>query len=171
MTAQTLRRRDLATIHLGKKALGLDDDTYRDMLYTVTRKRSSADLDAHERGLVISHLVSRGFQPKPAKPDTPAPARVAKAPPQVRFIYALWALLARNGAVQDKSPSALRAWIRHYGQDHKAEVGEGAPEMLPQQIRHRIAEYLIQWCARLGIEVKAVPRTHAAPKKRGRTHR
>ncbi|MCC7484570.1 MAG: regulatory protein GemA [Burkholderiales bacterium] len=55
------RRRDLATIHLGKKALGLDDDAYRDMLWTVARVRSSADLNHEQRQAVIAHLRRCGF--------------------------------------------------------------------------------------------------------------
>lgn len=168
MTAKSLRSRDLAQIHIAKQQLGLDDDTYREMLFTVTRKRSASDLDAHERNQVLQHLMSRGWKPKQAA--TPAPERAAKAPPQVRLIYALWGLLARNGAIQDRSPAALRAWIRHWGQATPDDVGEGAPEMLPAQIRHRVAEFLIQWCLRLGIEVAATNQQAAKPKRR-KSHR
>lgn len=147
---KSLRTRDLAQIHIAAAQLGLDDDAYRDVLYTVTRKRSAAELDAHERNQVLQHFISRGWTPK----ATPRPARAERAPPQVRLIYALWGLLARHGAVQDRSPSALRAWIRHWAGQH--DVGEGAPEMLPSQLRHRVAEYLIQWCHRLEIKVDAV---------------
>jgi phage gp16-like protein len=167
MTAKPLRARDLAQIHIAKQQLGLDDDTYREMLFTVTRKRSASDLDAHERNQVLQHLMSRGWKPK----QTTAPReRVAKAPPQVRLIYALWGLLARNGAIQDRSPSALRAWVRHWGQATPEDVGEGAPEMLPAPVRHRVAEYLIQWCLRLGIAVNAVDRQPVKP-KREKSHR
>lgn len=166
MTAKALRSRDLAQIHIAKQQLGLDDDTYREMLFTVTRKRSASELDAHERNQVLQHLMSRGWKPKQA----PQPARAEKAPPQVRLIYALWGLLARNGAIQDRSPAALRAWIRHWGQATPDEVGEGAPEMLPAPTRHRVAEYLIQWCLRLGIQVHASNQQAAKPARR-KSHR
>ena len=39
------RNPQLAQIHIAKKELGLDDDTYRDVLERVTRQRSSAGLD------------------------------------------------------------------------------------------------------------------------------
>lgn len=55
------RNRDLAAIHVGKKQLGLDDDTYRDMLWTLQRVRSAADLDHAGRQAVIEHLRKRGF--------------------------------------------------------------------------------------------------------------
>lgn len=56
------RRRELAIIHVAKKQLGLDDATYRDVLWTVGRVTSSADLDDYGRGRVIKHLQSRGFK-------------------------------------------------------------------------------------------------------------
>ena len=56
------RTRDLAAIHVGKKALGLDDDTYRTMLFTVARVRSAADLDHAGRRAVLEHMRERGFE-------------------------------------------------------------------------------------------------------------
>ena len=40
-----LRNSRLAAIHMGKKQLGLDEDTYRDMLEQVGGSRSAKDLD------------------------------------------------------------------------------------------------------------------------------
>lgn len=56
-----VRRNELAAIHVAKKQLNLDDTTYRTMLFTITRKRSAADLDHAERQAVIEHLRKRGF--------------------------------------------------------------------------------------------------------------
>jgi phage gp16-like protein len=79
MAAPDTRRRELAAIHVAKKALGLDDGTYRDMLFTVARVRSAADLDHAGRQAVIEHLRRRGFRPKPA----PATERDHGKKPQV----------------------------------------------------------------------------------------
>lgn len=54
------RRADLAKIHLAKKQLGMTDDVYRDMLWTIARVRSAADLDEHGRRAVIEHLKKCG---------------------------------------------------------------------------------------------------------------
>jgi len=59
------RRRELAQIHIAKKDLGIDDDTYRLMLRTIARVDSAADLNAEGRRQVIAHLKARGFKPKP----------------------------------------------------------------------------------------------------------
>ena len=66
------RRRDLAAIHVGKKALGLDDDTYRSMLWTVARVKSAADLDHQGRAAVLEHMRSRGFARKEEPAARPA---------------------------------------------------------------------------------------------------
>lgn len=59
------RNRELGRIHCLKKELGLDDDSYRAVLWTVGRVRSAKDLDAHGRQAVIEHLRARQQQPAP----------------------------------------------------------------------------------------------------------
>lgn len=56
------RNRELAIIHLGKKELGMERDTYEAMLWAVARVRSAADLDHAGREAVIDHLVACGFK-------------------------------------------------------------------------------------------------------------
>lgn len=63
--AKNARTRDLAAIHVAKRDLALDDDIYRDMLESWTGKRSSADLNARERGMVLSNLGKLGVQRQP----------------------------------------------------------------------------------------------------------
>ncbi len=58
------RTRELAQIHIAKKDLGLDDDTYRAMLWTVAHVRSSSELDDVGRTKVLTHLKASGFKPK-----------------------------------------------------------------------------------------------------------
>jgi len=56
------RKRDLALIHVAKKQLGLDDDTYRDVLWTVGKVRSAADLDGYGREQLLTHFKRLGFK-------------------------------------------------------------------------------------------------------------
>lgn len=56
-----LRNARIATLHMGKKALSLDEDTYRDMLEQVTGKRSAKDMTDAELLKVIQHLDQLGF--------------------------------------------------------------------------------------------------------------
>lgn len=58
--APDLRKRELATIHIARQQLGMDEATYRDMLWAVARVRSAADLDWAGRKRVIDHLAGSG---------------------------------------------------------------------------------------------------------------
>jgi len=60
--AAKARNIELAKIHIAKAQLRLDDDTYRDMLWTVGRVRSAKDLTSDGRRHVLNHLRSRGFK-------------------------------------------------------------------------------------------------------------
>lgn len=65
------RNRELGRIHILKKDLGLDEDTYRVVLWTVARVESSKDLDSHGRRKVIEHLeahAKRKAQPYRGRP-------------------------------------------------------------------------------------------------------
>ncbi len=64
MAAPDERRRELAKIHIAKKDLGLDDETYRAMLWAIGRVHSAGDLGAAGRAQVLAHLKSRGFAPR-----------------------------------------------------------------------------------------------------------
>lgn len=75
--AQDVRRNELAQIHVAKKDLGLDEETYRAMLWAIARVRSSADLDWEGRKRVIDHLKAKGWKNK--SKARPAPAKDKKA--------------------------------------------------------------------------------------------
>lgn len=59
------RRRDLAAIHAAKRDLAMTDDAYRDILWSVARVRSSADLDQAGRSKVLDHFRACGWKPVP----------------------------------------------------------------------------------------------------------
>jgi phage gp16-like protein len=56
------RNVELAKIHIAKNQLALDDETYRNMLWTIARVRSAKDLTSDGRRRVLDHLRSRGFK-------------------------------------------------------------------------------------------------------------
>jgi phage gp16-like protein len=65
--AEDLRRRQLAAIHIGKKALHMTDDVYREMLQAVAGVQSAAELDGAGCRAVLYHLRSLGFADGKAK--------------------------------------------------------------------------------------------------------
>lgn len=55
-------RREIQLIHIAKQQLGLDDETYRAMLWSVARVKSSTELDFAGRKKVLDHLKGCGFK-------------------------------------------------------------------------------------------------------------
>lgn len=65
-TASNAKMAMMAKVHIAKKQLNLDDDTYRDVLWRVTGKRSCKDMILSELEAVIKDMESKGFAPKAA---------------------------------------------------------------------------------------------------------
>lgn len=57
-----LKSREIQLIKIAQKQLGLDDETYRDMLWTAARVKSSTELDFAGRKKVLDHLKECGFK-------------------------------------------------------------------------------------------------------------
>lgn len=94
---KTPRNRQLAAIHAAKRDLCLDEDSYRDMLWTIGRVRSAADLDEHGRARVLDHLKSRGWKARRKGRPTPAVDREGL----VRKIRAMLAAAGRPDGYAD----------------------------------------------------------------------
>lgn len=61
---KSTRQRQLAQIHIARKELGMDEDTYRAMLQGVAGVDSSSKLDFDGMAKVLRHLRVSGFKPK-----------------------------------------------------------------------------------------------------------
>lgn len=69
------RNNELAQIHIAKAQLGMADEAYRGILWTIGRVTSSKDLDFAGRQRVIEHMRKCGWKPAPPKrPRAPDPA-------------------------------------------------------------------------------------------------
>lgn len=83
------RNSELAKIHIAKKELDLDDDTYREILRAVGGVESSKDLSPLGRAKVLEYLKTKGFTGKkaayPGRPNT------TDGRPQLKKIEALLA--------------------------------------------------------------------------------
>ncbi len=103
----------IKVIHVGKRQLGLDDETYRAMLCNVTGRESTKDMTRRELLLVVDALTRAGF--RVAKPG------VTDRSPQAKKIRALWLELYDLGAVRDKSERALLAYVQRITGAEKTE--------------------------------------------------
>ena len=86
------RTRELATIHATVHKLGMDDATYRQMLWSVARVKSAADLDFAGRKTVIDHLRAIGGTfTRPGKPagEWEWIEKTGNRAPRLRYIIVL----------------------------------------------------------------------------------
>lgn len=107
-----LVRREIQLIHIAKQQLGMDDETYRAMLFAITRKRSAAELDFAERKNVLDYLKSSGFKVRATGKAKAQPSRALARDPESKKIRALWILLHELGAVKNPAEAALAAYVK-----------------------------------------------------------
>ena len=149
------RDKDLAKIHIARKDLCLDEDTYRAIIRDIGKvpSGSSADLTATGRAKVLAHFRSKGWQSKPSG----SPGHAQKEPgmasnAMIRKIRHLWLTLADNGVVKSRDEAALRAWVKSATKHlHPKKVGYAAPEFLPTSAASNVIEQLKKWADRNGI--------------------
>lgn len=111
--AQSPRDREIKLIHVARRELAMDEETYRAMLKLVAGVESAAKLDDAGRKKVIDHMKSKGFKVKSKSAGKAAPgASVTEPDPQYRKIQALWGDLARCGAVRVNTEGAIRIYIK-----------------------------------------------------------
>lgn len=103
----------LAKLHIAKKQLGLDDDTWRDLLERETGKRSSKDMSDGERGRVLDVLKTKGFKPASGSSRKGLEGKYAGK------LQALWIAGWNLGLVKNRDDAALLAFVkRQTGIDH-----------------------------------------------------
>ena len=138
-TSSALRKREITLIHIAKQQLGLDDETYRAMLWAVACVKSSAALDWAGRKKVLDHLKSCGFKVTASK--TRPQSRALADDPQSKKIRELWLVLHEKGKVRNPAESALAAFV-------KRQTGRDALQWLSMGEASKVIEELKKWLAR-----------------------
>ncbi len=103
------RSSSLAAIHIAKKALGWDDDTYRDVMAQVCGARSAGDLDEPGRQKFLAHL--QVCQRRAAGPAVKGAPRRPWTPRHFR-LWAAWQKLADAGRAQQRDRAGLNGWVK-----------------------------------------------------------
>jgi len=135
------RNSDLAAIHVAKKQLGLDEDTYRLMLSNLTHGRiiSAADATADERRVIIEHMRRLGFKKLPPRPADNAQDRMARG---------LWLECVKSGAVRTRGEKAFLKFVKRV-------TGVQRLEWLNAQDANKVIEALKSMKRRTEVEVAA----------------
>lgn len=138
------RTRLIKLIHVARRELDMDDDTYRLMLANMKGlggATSSAVLSVPKLLLVLEQLKQRGFKVRPNKK--------AKRPmaddDQSKKIRALWLTLHEIGEVRDPSEAALVKFVR--GMTKVA-----ALQWLSTAQASQVIENLKQWQQRVAVK-------------------
>lgn len=136
--------KSIAALHVAKKALGLDDDSYRDALRQVTGKSSSADMTEAERARVLERFRDLGFKAGSTGGRKRLEGRFAGK------LQALWIAGWNLGLVRDRDDRALVSFVkRQTGIEHVRFLRHGEDAM-------KAIEALKSWLARgAGVDWKA----------------
>jgi len=135
-----IANKTLAAIHIAKKDLGLDDDTYRDVLHRVAKVRSAADLDDVGARRVMAEFNRLGFEGRSKKSHRPI---VAKARAQ-------WIALHNLDEVDNPHDRALDAF-------GKTITGKDALSLSTNGEVGKVVEALKAWLARAGVAAGREP--------------
>ena len=141
------RQRLIRLIHVAKRDLSLDDDTYRSILLRFGGKESSSDLTVPKLEQVLEHLKRSGFKVrskgKPAKPKAvkAKPSRPLALDAESKKIRALWLFLHELGAVKNPSEEALAAYVKRI-------AGVDALQWISGEQAERRIETMTKWAMR-----------------------
>jgi len=127
---------NLKVIHVARKELGLDEDTYRALLQRVTGTASLRAMSEAQRAAVVKEMTRLGFKVKVAGKKLPQSFK-----PWSRLIHALWKNCHQLGVIDDRSPAALRAFCKRFvAHGHNGVVVD--PDMLSFEQANPIIEAL-----------------------------
>lgn len=100
-------------IHVAKRDLQLDDQTYQAILQQYGTSSSSADLSIPTLEKVLEHMKRAGFKVRSSKTKSkPEKSRAMAQDGESRKIRALWLFMHDLGIVRDASEKALASYVR-----------------------------------------------------------
>ncbi|MGR9345867.1 gp16 family protein [Rhizobium leguminosarum] len=131
----------ITAIHVAKKQLGLDDETYRAKLEVITGKASTRDMTEAERERVLQVFRKEGFRPKSNRRRD---GRLKLTGKYAAKLQALWIAASNLGIIHDRDDAALVKFVeRQTGIEHVRFLKNAADA-------RKAVEALKGWIARAG---------------------
>lgn len=147
------RSRLMAQIHIARKQLAMDDETYRAALLNAAGKDSCAEMSVPELRKTVEHFRKLGFKNQVnAKGRAKSPASKHKKPSiktQQDKLRALWIDAAKDGLLKDGSETALCRWAGRMTKKYNDGVPVESIEWLNVDPLQGLIEDLKKWIKRL----------------------
>lgn len=136
-----MRRARLAKIHIARKQMAMEEDSYRALLHRITGQDTAAALDIVQLDAVLAEFRRLGFHG-----GAPRRWRPAAQKPHVRKVFALWHAL--KPFLHDDSDAALRAFVRRQTRSDLHPDGVSDPGWLAPEEANKVTEGLKAWLKR-----------------------
>jgi phage gp16-like protein len=133
-----MKSKYIKLIHIAKTQLNLDDDTYRHLLLTITKKTSTKNMTVWELEKVITNLKLKGFKVKSSKKT----GKITATEPVHKKIRSLWLELADAGEIKNRSEKAINSYVKRI-------AGVEVMDLLTQKQAMVVIESLKSWQARI----------------------
>ena len=140
---QDARQRLIRLIHVGKRELGLDDETYRTLLSGCVAKDSTSTMSVPELERVLERMKRSGFKVRVKASAQPRPGRPLAQYPEAKKVRALWLFLHQLGAVKNPSEAALAAYVKRIAKVDALQWADGhQTEALIETLKKWAMRYL-----------------------------
>ncbi|OCG60229.1 gp16 family protein [Gilliamella sp. Nev3-1] len=133
-----MKSKYIKLIHIAKTQLNLDDDIYRHLLLTITKKTSTKDMTVWELEKVITNLKLKGFKVKSSKKT----GKITATEPVHKKIRSLWLELADASEIKNRSEKAINSYVKRI-------TGVEVMDWLTQKQAMVVIESLKSWQARI----------------------
>jgi len=176
MTASNERTRLIRLVQVGRRSLGLDDETYRELLTQQSGKCSAAALSIQELDKVLQAMKGAGFKPtvkrgvkggkqKRLSPVSGTQVRTA----EIGVIRAIWITMAKHGLLRDGSETALNHYVERQTVRINNGVGVAEVSWLDGALAYSVLESLKHWHKREMVKaLQAANKTRFIAAFRGR---
>lgn len=129
-------------IHVARRSLRLDDETYRTFLSTVIPgKTSCRDMNVQELKKVINAMEEKGFKSTSRK----SARRLSKPSGLILKIRIVWKTMFKDGFIHDGSDRALDGYVQRQTRLRNGGEGVASLEWLRSDPAHNLLESLKQW--------------------------
>lgn len=146
------RNKLIKLIHIAKRDLKLDEDTYRQALTGVTGKASCSSMGICDLEKSLEYFKRMGWKPKQQSTKYSPKTRDKIQHDVIDKIRAIWITMYKEGMIKDGSDAALDRWVKRTTASMNDGKGIECVEWLRGArawLRNKTLESLKQWQSRV----------------------